>query len=153
VPKKGAVTNPFPTPDSATPHPARVLLADDHPALLAMAASTLAGECEVVGTVGDGAGLLAAAAKLDPHVIVLDIAMPQLDGLEAARQLRLSHPRTRLIFLTVNEDADFARAAFTAGALGYVVKSRLASDLVSAVHAAIAGRRFLSPTVHMNEAA
>ena len=141
------------SPDAAPPPLSRVLLADDHPAMLALAASALEGECQVVGAVEDGAALLASAARLDPDVIVLDIAMPELDGLEAARELRRAHPRARLVFLTVHEDADFARAAFAAGALGYVVKSRLASDLLPAVRAALAGRRFISATVHLDEAA
>lgn len=142
-----------PDSDTAAAKSPRVLLADDHPAMLALAASTLESECEVVGAVADGAALCAAAARLDPDVIVLDITMPQLDGLEAAHALRRTYPRTRLVFLTVHEDADFARAAFAAGALGYVVKSRLASDLLPAVRAAVAGKRFLSPTVHCDEAA
>ena len=145
--------NPSPSLDSATAHPARVLLADDHKAILAMEAIALEHECRVVGAVTDGAAVLDAAARLNPDVIVLDITMPQLDGLEAARQLCRANSRAKLVFLTVQEDADFARAGFAAGALGYVVKSRLASDLLSAVRAALAGRRFLSPTVHLDDAA
>jgi len=118
-----------------------------------MAEIALEGQCQVVGAVADGAALLAAAAKLDPDVIVLDITMPHLDGLEAARALRRKHSRARLVFLTVHEDADFARAALDACALGYVVKSRLASDLLPAVRAALAGERFLSSTVHLDDAA
>jgi DNA-binding NarL/FixJ family response regulator len=129
-----------------------VLLADDHAAVLALATTALAGEFEVVDAVADGAALIEAAARLDPDVIVLDIGMPQLDGLEAARQLQRTHPRTHLVFLTVHEDADFARAAFDTGALGYVVKPRLASDLLPAVRAALAGKHFLSPTVNLDEA-
>jgi CheY-like chemotaxis protein len=131
--------------------PARVLLADDHPAILAMVASVMDGQCEVVDAVADGAALLAAASRLDPDLIILDIAMPQVDGLDAARQLRLNHTRTRLVFLTVHEDADFARAAFATAALGFVIKPRLASDLMPAVRAALAGKRFLSSTVHLDE--
>lgn len=130
-----------------------MLLADDHPAMLAMAAAALAGEFQVVGTVPDGVELLAAAAQLGPDVIVLDITMPRLDGLEAARQLQRIHPQIKLVFLSVHTDGDFARSAFEAGALGYSVKVRLASDLLPAVRAALAGRRFLSPTVQLNEAA
>lgn len=118
-----------------------------------MAASALEVEYDVVGAVSDGAALVAAAAQLDPDAIVLDITMPHLDGLKAARTLRRTNSRARLVFLTVHEDPDFAQAAFDAGALGYVVKPRLASDLLSAVRAALAGRRFLSPTVHLGEAA
>ena len=139
-------------PEARAAPPARVLLADDHPAMLGLATTTLAGACAIVGTVGDGNALLAAVERLHPEVVVLDITMPPLDGLAAARQLQRSHPEIRLVFLTVHEDADYARAAFAAGALGYVVKARLASDLLPAVRAALAGRRFLSPTVHLDPA-
>jgi DNA-binding NarL/FixJ family response regulator len=100
----------------------RVLLADDHPAMLALTADALGGECTVVGRVGDGSQLLAEAERLRPDVIVLDITMPRLDGIEAARLLRRWHPSARLVFLIVHEDADYARAALDAGGLGYVVK-------------------------------
>ena len=129
----------------------RVLLADDHPAVLAVTAAALADECLVVGRVGDGQELLAEAERLDPDVIVLDISMPRLDGVEAARQLRRSQRRARLVFLTVHEDADFARAAVDAGGLGYVVKARLASDLLPAIRAALADRRFISPTISLEQ--
>jgi len=78
--------------------------------------------------------------------------MPRLDGIEAARQLQRSHWPARLVFLTVHEDADFAQAALDAGGLGYVVKARLASDLLPAIRAALADRRFVSPTLRLDEA-
>ena len=80
------------------------------------------------------------------------ITMPRLDGIEAARQLRRSNRPARLVFLTVHEDADYARAALDAGGLGYVVKARLASDLLPAIRAALADRPFISPTVRLEEA-
>ena len=83
--------------------------------MLALTADALAGECLVVGSVGDGRELLAEAERLHPDVIVLDITMPPLDGIEAARQLRRSRRPARLVFLTVHEDADYARAALDAG--------------------------------------
>ena len=129
-----------------------MLLADDHPAMLALTADALAAECFVVGRVGDGCQLLAEAERLHPDVIVLDITMPRLDGVEAARQLRSSERPARFVFLTVHEDADYARAALDAGGLDYVVKARLASDLLPAIRAALADRRFISPTVHLDEA-
>jgi DNA-binding NarL/FixJ family response regulator len=129
----------------------RVLLADDHPAMLALTAAALADECLVVGNVGDGYELLAEAERLHPDVIVLDITMPRLDGIEAARQLRRAHQSARLVFLTVHEDADYARAALDAGGLGYVVKTRLASDLLPAIRAALADRRFVSPKISLEE--
>ena len=84
--------------------------------------------------------------------LVLDITMPRLDGIEAARQLRRSQRSAHLVFLTVHEDADFAQAAFDAGGLGYVVKALLASDLLPAIRAALADRRFVSPSLRLDEA-
>jgi DNA-binding NarL/FixJ family response regulator len=130
----------------------RVLLADDHPAMLALTADALAGEYLVVGSVGDGRELLAEAERLHPDVIVLDITMPRLDGIEAARQLRRLQSSARLVFLTVHEDADYARAALDAGGLGYVVKARLASDLLPAIRAALADQSFISSAVRLDEA-
>jgi DNA-binding NarL/FixJ family response regulator len=129
-----------------------VLLADDHPAMLALTTDVLAGECLVVGRVTDGYELLVEAERLHPDVVVLDITMAGLDGIEAARQLRRAHGPARLVFLTVHEDPDYARAALDAGGLGYVVKSRLATDLLPAIRAALADRTFISPTVPLNEA-
>ncbi len=128
-----------------------MLLADDHLAMRALTADALGGECSVVGAVGDGRELLAEAERLHPDVIVLDITMPRLDGIEAARQLWRAHRSVRLVFLTVHEDADFAQAALDAGGLGYVVKARLASDLLPAVRAALADRCFISPTIRLDE--
>ena len=139
--------------DAGSAQRPRVLLADDHPAMLALTATALAGECFVVGSVDDGNELLIEAQRLQPDVIVLDITMSQLNGIEAARQLRRSAPSARLVFLTVHEDADFARAALDAGGLGYVVKARLATDLLPAIRAALADRRFISPTVRLDDAA
>ena len=120
--------------------------------MLTLTADALANEFFVVGSVGDGRELLAEAERLHPDVIVLDITMPRLDGIEAARQLRRSHQLARLVFLTVHEDADYARAALDAGGLGYVVKTRLASDLLPAIRAALADQTFVSPAVRLNEA-
>ena len=131
----------------------RVLLADDHEAILAAAAAVLEGEFQVVGSVRDGTALLVAAAELKPDIVVLDISMPLLHGFQVARELCRTHPQPRIVFLTVHEDADFARAAFAAGGLCYVVKSRLAADLIPALRAAVAGEVFLSPTIHLDEAA
>ena len=128
-----------------------VLLADDHQAMLALTADALAGECLMVGRVCDGCELLAEAERLHPDVIVLDITMPLLDGIEAARQLLRSHRPARLVFLTIHEDADYARAALDAGGLGYVVKARLASDLLPAIRAALADQSFISPAVRFDE--
>ena len=123
----------------------RVLLADDYEDFLVVTAQLLEPEFDVVQTVGDGQALLAAAARLDPDVVVLDISMPVLNGLEAARQLKAKASRAKIVFLTVHRDPDYIRAALAAGALGYVVKCRLASDLLLALREVLAGRSFVSP--------
>lgn len=109
--------------DAGSAERPRVLLAGDHPGMLALTADALAGECLVVGLVADGSELLAEAERLHPDVIVLDITMPRLDGIEAARQLRRSRRPARLVFLTVHEDTDYAPGR---ARRGYVVKARLA---------------------------
>jgi len=124
-------------------------LADDQPPMLAHIARVLGQTYDIVGSVGDGLSLLESATRLDPDVIVSDISMPGLDGFGAARSLKKSGCRSRFVFVTVHEDPDFAREAMALGAHGYVVKSRLASDLLSAVDEAVAGGKFVSPTVKM----
>ena len=93
----------------------RVLLADDHRLLREAFAELLKAECDVVGTAGDGRTLLEMAAELQPDVVVLDIAMPLLNGLDAARQLKVTMPEVKVIFLTVSEDPDLAAEAFRVG--------------------------------------
>src|SRR5207253_5017681 len=107
----------------------RVLLADDHRLLREAFAQLLEPVCDVVGAVADGRALLAAAQELRPDIVVLDIAMPLLNGLDAARQLKRLVPDVRLIFLTVSEDPDLAAEAFRAGASGYLIKNSAASEL------------------------
>jgi DNA-binding NarL/FixJ family response regulator len=126
---------------------ARVLLADDHAALLAQSANLLMSEFDIVGFSANGLELTKAVGRLDPEVVVMDITMPGLDGIEAARRLQAAGCRAKLVFLTVHEDADYLSAALEAGATGYVVKTRLALDLLAAVHEALAGKRFISPTL------
>ena len=128
---------------------ARVLLADDHEEFLAVEARLLEPEFEVVTTARDGRAALEEAARLGPDVLILDISMPVLDGLETARQLRAAGSRAKIVFLTVHGDPDYVRAGLAAGASGYVVKSRLASDLVPALRAALAGRSFVSPSISL----
>ena len=125
---------------------ARILLADDHKEIRDRAVRLLEPEFEVVGTVADGGALLKAFAQMKPDVCVIDISMPVLNGIEAAIRLRENGRKTKIVFLTVNEDEDFVRAALKAGALGYVVKSRMASDLSTAVKGAMKGTLFVSPT-------
>jgi CheY-like chemotaxis protein len=126
---------------------ARVLLADDNPAMLEQVASTLASDFDVVATVHNGLEALDAVAQLDPDVIVLDIAMPVLDGLKAATRLRKGNASAKIVFLTASHDAEIRQAASETGALGYVTKMRLIPDLVRATKLALVGCRFVSPDV------
>ncbi len=119
----------------------RVLLADDHEAMLDRVAGLLATDCDVVGTATDGQQALDAARELKPDVLVLDISMPVMTGIETARRLKEAGSETRIVFLTVHDDPDFAREALEVGALGYVIKQRIASDLVAAIKKTHAGRQ------------
>jgi DNA-binding NarL/FixJ family response regulator len=124
--------------------PARVLLVDDNEAMLTRAAAVLRRGCIVVGAVKDGPAALEAALALRPDVIVLDIAMPGMTGFELAARLREVGSTASLVFLTVHGDEEFVMAAKAAGGIGYVMKRRLASDLIFAVREARAGRPFVS---------
>ncbi len=125
----------------------RVLLADDHKLLLEAFQKLLEPDCEVVGGVADGRALLAAASELEPDIIVLDIAMPLLNGLDAGGQIKKMMPDVKLIFLTVNEDPDFVSEAFRVGASGYLLKSSAASELFQAIQDACLGRTYVTPLV------
>jgi DNA-binding NarL/FixJ family response regulator len=119
-------------------------LADDQPDLLKTVERHLEPEFEVVGKVLDGQLLLEEAMRLNPDVIVSDISMPVLNGIDAADQLKESGCRSRIVFLTVHSDPDFVPVCLAAGALGYVVKSRLITDLLPAIREALAGHIFIS---------
>jgi DNA-binding NarL/FixJ family response regulator len=125
----------------------RVVLADDHQAVLERVRRALAAEFDVVAVVEDGNQAVDAILALDPDVLVMDISMPVMDGLQAARRLQASKCRAKILFLTIHEDQDFVAAALNAGASGYVTKSRLASDLIPAIRTALQGRTFVSQTV------
>ena len=125
----------------------RVLLADDHALLLGAFEKLLAGECDVVGQVSDGRALVAEAEKLKPDVIVLDISMPLLNGLEAGRQIKQKLRDVKLIFLTMNEDSDLAAEAFRSGASGYVLKRSAASELSAAIREVTQGRSYVTPLI------
>jgi len=122
----------------------RVLLVDDNKAMLVRAAAALTPGCQVVGAVQDGSTALDAAEALRPDVIVLDISMPGMSGFELASQLRRAGSTAALVYLTVHDDQEFVDAARTAGGIGYVVKRRLATDLIIAVREARAHRAFVS---------
>jgi DNA-binding NarL/FixJ family response regulator len=125
----------------------RVLLADDNGPLVERVKSVLQKDFEIVGNVGTGSELVSEADRLRPDVIVLDVSMPGLTGIEAAHKLRLAGSMSKLVFLTVHERVEFVRACLAEGALGYVVKSRISMDLVPAISDALAGRRFISPSI------
>jgi len=121
-----------------------VMLADDSQLVIERVRKTLDDSFEVIGAVGDGQQAIDAVRKLSPDVLVIDISMPVLDGLEAARHLQCLNCRTKVVFLTVHEGPDFIEAALSAGASAYVTKDRLRKDLVPAIHAALQGRTFVS---------
>jgi DNA-binding NarL/FixJ family response regulator len=123
---------------------ARILLADDQPEILSSVARLLEPEFDIVGAVSNGQSVIEAVPRLNPDLLVLDISMPVLSGLEVAARLQGSVPKLKVIFLTVHDDPDFIEAAFTAGASGYVFKIRLASHLLLAVREVLAGRPFVS---------
>ncbi len=125
----------------------RVLLADDHTLLLEAFEKLLEPDYTVVCAVSAGRALLAAAAELKPDVIVLDIAIPLLNGLDAARQIKKTMPAIKLIFLTMNEDPDLASEAFRMGASGYLLKTSAASELSKAINEALCGRSYVTPHI------
>jgi DNA-binding NarL/FixJ family response regulator len=125
----------------------RVILADDHTLLLEAFKKLLVDECEVVATVGDGRALVEAVARLNPDVVVVDIAMPLLNGIDAARQIKQAQSDVRIIFLTMNEDPDLAAAAFHAGASGYLLKRSAASELRTAIREVMKRRSYVTPLV------
>ena len=123
----------------------RVLLADDHPGVLGVVQDLLEPNFDIVGCVDNGESLFEAAMKLHPDVIVTDISMPKLSGIEAANRLRESGSSSKIVFLTVHTDPDIVRVALETGALGYVVKTSLTTDLLFAIPEVLAGRAFVSP--------
>jgi DNA-binding NarL/FixJ family response regulator len=125
----------------------RLLLAEDHKQMCEMISRVVKGEFEVVGAVGDGQALVEAEYRLKPDICIVDISMPVLDGFEAARLLQRSGSTVKIIFLTAHAHMAFLDAALDAGALGYVLKPRMASDLCPAIREVMAGRQFISPSL------
>ena len=125
----------------------RVLLADDSPSMLQAARRILEPEFQIVGTVDDGQAVLEATESLKPDVLILDISMGVMSGLEAARLLRRLGSKAKIVFLTVHNDQEFVEEAFSAGAVGYVIKPRLGTDLLVAVREALIGHTFVSPNL------
>jgi DNA-binding NarL/FixJ family response regulator len=124
----------------------RVLLADDHQMLVDALQRVLEPRCEVVGTVGDGRALLEAAAKLQPDIVVVDIGMPELNGLDAARQLKRTLPQVKLIFLTMNQDPYLVGEAFRAGASAFLMKQAAALELTDAIEQVLKGGSYVTPS-------
>jgi DNA-binding NarL/FixJ family response regulator len=125
----------------------RVLMADDHSLILAGLRKLVEGECDVVGTVEDGRALVEAAQKLRPDLILMDISMPLLNGLEAARQLAKLVPESKLIMLTMHASPTYATEAFQAGASGYLLKRSAASELSQAIKSVLQGQQYLTPLI------
>jgi DNA-binding NarL/FixJ family response regulator len=123
------------------------LVADDHEAVVRSIVRLLSSDYEIVGTVADGKALLEAVETARPDVLVLDISMPLITGIEAAQILRTRGFQSKIVFLTVHEDAELVQAARELGALGYVAKERMLFDLPAAIRSALKGKVFTSPTM------
>jgi DNA-binding NarL/FixJ family response regulator len=125
----------------------RVVLADDHREVIAKVRGVLGDEYDVLETAENGHQAVTAVLALDPDIFVTDISMPVLNGLQAARSIQKINSRVKIIFLTIHEDRDFIAAAFSAGAVGYVTKRRLSTDLVFAIQEALKGHTFVSNSI------
>jgi DNA-binding NarL/FixJ family response regulator len=125
----------------------RILLADDHTMISAGFQKLLEPHYEVVGSVADGRALLKAAAELNPDVVLLDVGMPLLNGLDAARALKKTMPHVKLIFLTMNPDSDIAAEAIRTGASAYLLKNSNPSELLQAVHDVVRGLSYVTPQI------
>lgn len=123
----------------------RLLIADDHLLMLEGLTHLLAVEFEIVGAAADGRALLAKAEQLRPDVIVLDVGMPELNGIEAARRLAKTLPSAKIVFVTQQLDPAYVHAAFASGALAYVAKQSAASELIQAIHRALRGNFYVTP--------
>ena len=125
----------------------RVLLADDHRIVADGLKSVLAEEFEVAGVVENGRALLDAVKKLDPDVIVADISMPHLNGIDAMVQLKRDNPKVKVVFLTMHTELAYARRALEAGACGFVLKHSAADELLTALRAAVRGKTYITPAL------
>jgi DNA-binding NarL/FixJ family response regulator len=128
----------------------RVLLADDHKIVLEGVRSVVEPECEVVGMVEDGRSLVAEATRLRPDLVVADVAMPMLNGIEAAQQIRKIDKNIRIVFLTMHADASYAASAFEAGASGFVLKHCASAELLTAIRETLQGRTYVTPRIAEN---
>jgi DNA-binding NarL/FixJ family response regulator len=128
----------------------RILLADDHPLVLERVTALLRTAFEVVGVAHNGLEMVLEAMRLTPDVIVADISMPGLDGIRAVRQLREMGSGSTIVFLTIHEGPELVEACLAEGALGFVLKSHMKTDLIPAIHGALSGRCFVSSPRHTN---
>jgi DNA-binding NarL/FixJ family response regulator len=126
---------------------ARVLLADDHPMTLEGIRGVVESLCEIAGTVTDGPALIEAALRLKPDLIILDITMPLLNGIEATAQIKKSLPETKLLFVTMHVNPAYLEAALSAGGMGYVLKSSAHEELRQAIQSVLKGRIYISPSL------
>lgn len=129
----------------ATASRPRIIIADDHAVIADAFARLLANEFEVIATVHDGRSLISAAQTLQPDVIPVDIGMPLLNGLEAAKQIKGTVPEVKVIYITVNRDEEIVEEALRRGASGYLSKTATPSELVDAIHSAMNGKVYVSP--------
>ena len=125
----------------------RIVLADDHTLVLEGLRKILEDECDVVGTAEDGRTLLNVVQEHNPDVVVLDISMPQLNGLDAARQIHKLLPTCKIIFLTMHADPTYAKEAFQIGASGYLLKRSAATELILAIHAVLKDQFYVTPVI------
>ena len=128
----------------------RILIADDNPAILDIVKEILHSDYQVVAALEQASAVIAGVPALKPDVVVLDISMGDMNGFEVTRQLKVEDCKSKIIFLTVHEELEFIRAAFDAGASGYVFKSRMNSDLRAAINAVHSGKVFIPepPIIH-----
>jgi DNA-binding NarL/FixJ family response regulator len=125
----------------------RVLLADDHTLVLEGFRKLLEEHCELVGTAEDGRALIEAAERLQPDLVLLDISMPRLNGIDAVRILKKQHPQIKSIFVTMHADPSYVNEAFKAGASGYLLKRSAAQELIQAIHAVMKGDYYVTPLI------
>jgi DNA-binding NarL/FixJ family response regulator len=125
----------------------RILLADDHTLFCNLLRDLLEPEYEVVGSVSDGRELLKAADSLRPDVVLVDIGMPSLNGLDAGRRLKQANPRVKLIYLTMNNNIEYAREALQAGASAFILKNSKSSELLHAIRDALKGVSYMAPEI------
>jgi DNA-binding NarL/FixJ family response regulator len=126
---------------------ARLLLADDHSITLSGMRSVIGREHDLIGSVGDGRTLVKEALRLRPDLIVLDIGMPLLNGIEAARQIRLAWPQAKLLFVSMHSNAMYVREAMSTGAVGYLLKTSAAEELLPAIRTILEGQVYITPAL------